>query len=86
MGYEYYELSVTSSNTSQTFTSGKDVIRITNKGDDLVYYNIGAAATTSHIFLFPGESRIIKMQSMASIQAICDSGNTATLEVEGLVG
>ena len=86
MGREYYEMSVTASNINQSFSTSKHHIIVTNRGDDTAYININAAATTNSWPIKKGETFDLMFRGISSIQAICDSGDTATLEVQGLVG
>ena len=83
MSYEYYEMAVTDSNGSQSFSDDKTQVTIRNKGLDTLYFNFDGAATTSHYFLLQGESRSFKIDGITTVQAICDTSDTATLIIEG---
>lgn len=83
MGYEYYELSVSETSSTQSFTTTKQVVVLHNNGLQTCYFNVGVDATTNNYFLLGGESKKLRLLSISDIRAVCDTGLTTTLEIEG---
>lgn len=83
MANETLKISVSDTNASASFSSNKDFVKIKNTGSAKCYFNLNAAATTSHFSLDPSESILIGLQNIASVQAISDSGITTTLKIVG---
>lgn len=76
-------LSVTDSNSSGTFSPVVYLIKLKNIGTNACYFNFNAAATTSHFKLDPEDEIEIGLDSITTIQAICDTSETTTLQAIG---
>jgi len=79
-------ISVTDSDSTHTdFSPVVNRVKITNLGSSACYFNLNAAATTSHFKLFPEDEIIIGLRTITDVHAICDTGETTTLSVAGIV-
>ena len=76
-------IGATDSNDSVTFSPTVKIVTLINKGADSVFINLNGAATTSHFRMEPEETLIIGLSTITTVQAICDTGETATLNIIG---
>ena len=76
-------LSVTDSNGSIALSPECYIVKIKNAGTSSCYFNLNAAATTSHFKLDPEDEIEIGLNVITSVQAICDSSETTTIQVIG---
>ena len=76
-------LSVSNSSSSVSFSPAAYLVTITNTGSTTCYFNIGAAATTSHYPLDPGDTIRIGLSTISAVHAITASGTT-TLKMIGV--
>lgn len=70
------KVSVTDSNASQAITADRDLRVICEEDGNAVYYNLGAAATTSKTYLPPGVVEYIPNSSDTTIQFIADTSES----------
>jgi hypothetical protein len=80
--FEQATAGITQADTTITLSQEVESFDIQNTGDNIVYVNFDAAATTNHIAIDPGMtmSRSLKV---TAIHGICDTGLTSTLRVVG---
>lgn len=79
-------ISVTDSDSTHTdFSPVVNRVYIKNIGTKLCYFNLNAAATTSHFELEPDDEIHIGLATITDVHAICDAGETTTLRIVGVV-
>jgi hypothetical protein len=83
MAAQITTLSVTETNDSVTFSPVVKLIKIKNVGSSPCYFNLNDAATTSHFKLDQEDEIEIGLDSITTLQAICDTGETTVLQVVG---
>lgn len=86
MAISIQKISATQNNSSITFDPEVSYVIIKNVGSSPSYINVNAAATTSHFKLDAQEELEIGLSNITTIQAICDSGLSTTLNVIGSKG
>ena len=78
------KVAVTDSDSSHTdFNPVVKVVKIKNAGNNACYFNLNAAATTSHFKLDPTDEITIGLADITDVHAICDAGLTTTLYIIG---
>ena len=78
-----YQLACTQANASQALAADVVFITLHNVGADTVYVNFNGAATVAGGFpILAGDSiGPIGLYDCATVQSICDTGETATLHI-----
>ena len=79
---EQIKLSVTSSNSTATFSQIVAAFIIYNDGPNAIFVENDAAATTSK-FKLPARAWLMLDIPTTTVQCICESGNTATAYLWG---
>jgi hypothetical protein len=76
-----YNVSCTSTNSSQAVTANTKQVIMKNTGSNIVYVNIDAAATTDHMGIQPGSTLTIGKNVTTTAQFICDTAKTSTIKM-----
>lgn len=78
-----YQLSCTDSNASQALESNILSVRLMNAGANTLYFNFNGAATVAGGYPIAAGDEVgpIGLADIATVQAICDTGETATLHI-----
>jgi|TARA_Y100000034_G_scaffold95237_1_gene115573 hypothetical protein len=79
---EQETLSATQATSSVSYSAEADYHIIRNMGNDTVYVNFDAAATTSDVPIKKGEYKSFQTNATA-IHGICDTGETGTIRIIG---
>lgn len=79
-------INVTTSDSSHTdFNPVVNKVMVKNIGTANCYINLNAAATTSHLRLYTGQTRVLGMIGITDVHAICDTGDSTTLKITGVI-
>ena len=79
-------INVGTSDSSHTdFNPVVNRVFITNVGTDNCYINLNAAATTGHLKLYTGQTRVFGIRTITDVHAICDTGEATTLKITGVI-
>jgi len=82
MAMESENLSVGTSSVTATFSAAVYYVEIYNAGSDTCFININAAATVNHFPVLSGETLKL-MADIDDVRAICDAGDSTTLQIIG---
>ena len=77
------KIAVTDANASITFSPVVYLVTLKNVGVNSCYFNLNGVATTSHFKLYPMDELTIGLSTITTVQAICDTGLTTTLDIIG---
>ena len=80
---EVGKISVTDTADSFVFTSPVNITKIVNSGESPCYFNLNGDATINHFRLYPSDEIEIGLYNTTSVSAICDTGQTTTINIIG---
>ena len=83
---QQFTISVSQADSTHTdFSPVVNLVYIKNTGIQHCYINLNGAATTSHFKLKQDDEIYIGLQTITDVHAICDTGETTTLKVIGVI-